>query len=132
MKKMIIVLLISLLFVALFSSNAFAEEFDPTEETPRDAQVGWGVFSLPEELRPQSSAPSGWTDPTDNPHAPAAGHFSQPDTIWNDYPAASEKSPEEAENEIMERCGENGPLPLLNIAPIPYIPIGEIDTNYYQ
>ena len=130
MKKRIPVLLISLLFAVLFSSGAFAETPDPTAKTPQDALVGWGVFSLPEELRPQSSAPSGRSDPTENPPAPSSGRFSRPDTIRNDYPAASDKSPDEIEQEIMERSLDSGPVPLISNVPIPYIPITEIDTNY--
>ena len=130
MKKKIIVLLISLLFVVPFSSAAFAEAADPKAEAPQDARVGWGVFSLPADLRPQSSVPSGRTNPTENPPAPSAGRFPRPDTIRNDYPATSDKSPDEIEQEIMERSLDADPIPLINIVPIPYIPIREIDTNY--
>lgn len=132
MKKIISVLLISLLLVARSFSCAFAEASDLTAEAPHDAQVGWGVFSLPADLKPQSAEPSDRSGRTDNPPAPSSGHSSQPDTIRNDYPCASDRSPGEIEQEIIERCIENGPLPLMSIVPIPYIPAGEIDTNYYD
>ncbi|MCR5138171.1 MAG: hypothetical protein K6C12_13980 [Oscillospiraceae bacterium] len=132
MKKMIIALLISLQCIALFSSGAFAEAFDPTEEESKDVPVGWGVFSLPADLKPQSFAPSGETGPTENPPVPSAGLIPQPVMVRNDEPSSDEKTPEETEEEIMERSSENGPLPLLSIVPIPYIPIQKIDTNFYR
>ncbi|MBQ3372127.1 MAG: hypothetical protein IJG40_03210 [Oscillospiraceae bacterium] len=130
MKKMITVLLVSLMFVILFSSAAFAEEFDPAAEAPQDTQVGWGVFSLPADLKPESYAPSGSFDPTDNSPAPSTDGFCPPDTIKNDYPTVSSKSSEDIEKEIFDRISEYGPVPLISTCPIPYIPIGEIDTNY--
>ncbi len=132
MKKMISVLLVSLLLAVRFFSAAFAEGFELPEEAPHDAQVGWGVFSLPADLKPQSAEPSDRSGRTDNPPAPSSGHLTQPDTIRNDYPCASDRSPGEIEQEIIERCGENSPLPLISMVPIPYIPAGEIDTNFNQ
>ena len=131
MKKTISVLLISLLLAALFSAAACAEGLDPAEDAPRRNPVGWGVFSLPPELRPRNTVPTGNTDPTEN--LPALLNASPlPDTISSDDLSAGSRSPEEIEQEIISRCSETAPVILLTTVPVPYIPMGEIDTNYWD